>query len=86
METIPDKDNKMMGGPANEEKQVQPIIAKAVSVLENEYFYPESNGYKAIAIRAATKSDADAIYMSKRQPISEPETEEKVEETETNNE
>ena len=64
-----------------ENKDVQPTYSRAASVLENEYFYPESNGYQAITIRAATREDAHAIYLARRKPV----TPEKVAE-ETNNE
>ena len=63
-------------------KDVQPTTIKAASQLENEYFYPASNGYEAISVRAATLSDAQAIYLSKRKPVKP----EKVGESETNNE
>lgn len=59
--------NKMVDSSAN--KEVQPTSIKAVSVLENEYFYPQSNGYQAISVRAATKQDADAIYFVRRKPV-----------------
>ena len=70
----------MVEGSAN--KEVQPTSIKAVSVLENEYFYPQSNGYQSISVRAATKQDADAIYLARRKPVAA----EKVGESETNNE
>lgn len=64
-------------------KDVQPTTIKAASQLENEYFYPESGGYQAISIRAATREDAQAIYLAKRKPVS---PEERSDESETNNE
>jgi hypothetical protein len=66
-----------------ENKAVQPTTIKAASQLENEYFYPESNGYQAITIRAATRQDAHAIYLERRKPVN---PERKVGESETNNE
>jgi hypothetical protein len=69
----------MIDGASN--KDVQPTTIKAASQLENEYFYPEANGYQAITIRAATRQDAHAIYLERRKPVSP----EKVEE-QTNNE
>lgn len=62
-------------------KDVQPTTLKAASQLENEYFYPASNGYEAITVRAATRWDAHAIYLERRKPV----TPEKVAE-QTNNE
>lgn len=70
---IPDKINKVMDASQVENKTVQPTTVRAASVLENEYFYPEANGYQAIVIRAATKYDADAIYLATRKPVN-PET------------
>lgn len=70
-----------MGSDVVENKDVQPTTIRATSQLENEYFYPESNGYQAISIRAATRQDAHAIYLERRKPV----TPEKVAE-ETNNE
>lgn len=84
MEPIPDKVNKMMDGGDTVMKTVEPTTITAVSVLENEYFYPASNGYKAISIRAATKADADAIYQRRRQPLNPPALEEKVDDKENN--
>lgn len=78
---IPQKQNKAMTAEQAENKDVQPTTVRAASVLENEYFYPEANGYQAIAIRAATREDAHAIYLAKRKPVSPAE---KV--AETNNE
>lgn len=78
---IPKKTDKMMDGASAENKAVQPTTVRAASVLENDYFYPEANGYHAITVRAATKADADAIYLAKRKPVR---PEEKVEE-QTNN-
>jgi hypothetical protein len=66
-----------------EQKDVQPSFARAASVLENDYFYPEANGYQAMTVRAATREDAHAIYLAKRKPVT---PEEKVVESETNNE
>jgi hypothetical protein len=68
---IQNKTNKMMGMGSDviEDKDVQPTTIKAASQLENEYFYPESNGYQAITIRAATRQDAQAIYLERRKPI-----------------
>lgn len=71
----------MIEGSDVKNKDVQPTTIKATSQLESEYFYPESNGYQAITIRAATRQDAHAIYLEKRKPV----TPEKVAE-ETNNE
>jgi hypothetical protein len=51
-------------------------------VLENDYFYPEANGYQAITVRAATREDAHAIYLAKRKPVN---PEEKVGESEIKN-
>lgn len=62
-------------------KDVQPVTIKAASQLENEYFYPEANGYQGITVRAATRQDAEAIYLERRKPVNP----EKVAE-ETNNE
>jgi hypothetical protein len=76
---IPDTQNKMIDASAVENKEVQPTTVIAASVLENEYFYPEANGYKAITVRAATREDAQAIYLAKRQPV-----EENVDETNSN--
>ena len=81
---IPEKINKAMTADAAETKDVQPTTAVAASVLENDYFYPESNGYKSITIRAATREDAQAIYLAKRTPV-KPEPE-KVEASENNKE
>jgi hypothetical protein len=78
---IPNKTNKMLDGSDVENKDVQPTTIKAASQLENEYFYPESNGYQAITVRAATRQDAHAIYLERRKPV----TPEKVAE-ETHNE
>lgn len=61
-------------------KDVQPTTVTAASVLENNYFYPESNGYRAITVRAATREDAQAIYLARRVPI----TQEKVDESSNN--
>jgi hypothetical protein len=75
----------MIDGDSAANKDVQPTTAIAASVLENEYFYPETNGYQAISVRAATIDDAQKIYLARRKPmIPEPE---KVEDSkETNNE
>lgn len=75
---IPEKINKAMTADQVENKDVQPTTVRAASVLENEYFYPEANGYQAITIRAATREDAHAIYLARRKPVSPAE---KVEET-----
>jgi hypothetical protein len=80
---IPEKVNKAMNPADVQNKDVQPTTAIAASVLENDYFYPESNGYRSITIRAATREDAQAIYLAKRIPVK---PEEKVEDSkETNN-
>ncbi|HEY3742450.1 MAG TPA: hypothetical protein VGL53_21525 [Bryobacteraceae bacterium] len=63
-------------------KDVQPTYSRAASVLENDYFYPEANGYQAITVRAATREDAHAIYLAKRKPVN---PEEKVGESEIKN-
>jgi hypothetical protein len=67
---IPKTQNKMIDSNDVQNKDVQPTTIKAASQLENEYFYPESNGYQAITIRAATRQDAQAIYLVKRTPVS----------------
>ncbi len=67
---IPQKTNKAMNSADAENKDVQPTYSRAASVLENEYFYPEANGYRAITIRAATREDAHAIYLARRTPVS----------------
>lgn len=79
---IPNKNNKAITADQVENKDVQPTTVRAASVLENEYFYPEANGYQAITIRAATREDAHAIYLAKRKPVRPV----KVDESETNNE
>ncbi len=79
---IPNKVNKIIDGSSVENKDVQPTTIKATSQLENEYFYPESNGYQAFSVRAATREDAHKIYLERRKPVNP----EKVAETETNNE
>lgn len=66
---IPNTQNKAMDPSQTENKAVQPTTVRAASVLENEYFYPEANGYQAIVIRAATKPDADAKYLATRKPV-----------------
>ena len=70
---IDDADNKQIP---------QPTSLKAVSVILNEYFYPEANGFKAISVTAANREEAEAIYLDKRVPVEL----EKVEAKETNNE
>ena len=80
---IPKTENKMIEGDSVNNKDVQPTTAIAASVLENDYFYPEANGYQSITVRAATLQDAQKIYLAKRKPVI---PEEKVGETETNNE
>jgi hypothetical protein len=80
---IPDVSNKMIDGDSVNNKDVQPTTAIAASVLENDYFYPEANGYKSITIRAATLQDAQKIYLAKRIPV-KPEPE-KVEAASENN-
>lgn len=80
---IPEKINKMMSSEGVDNKDVQPSYSRAASVLENDYFYPEANGYQAMTVRAATREDAHAIYLAKRKPVT---PEEKVGESETNNE
>lgn len=77
---INNKTNKMIDSSDVENKDVQPTTIKAASQLENEYFYPESNGYQAITIRAATRQDAEAIYLERRKPVNP----EKVGESEIN--
>jgi hypothetical protein len=67
---IPEKTNKMIDGADALNKDVQPTTVKAASQLENEYFYPESGGYQAISVRAATREDAHAIYLARRTPVS----------------
>jgi DNA-binding GntR family transcriptional regulator len=67
---IPQKQNKMLESEDVANKDVQPTYSRAASVLENDYFYPEANGYRAITIRAATREDAHAIYLAKRKPVS----------------
>lgn len=79
---IPNKTNKQIDGSETANKDVQPSYSRAASVLENDYFYPEANGYQAITIRAATREDAHAIYLAKRKPVN---PEEKVDESETKN-
>lgn len=79
---IPDKFNKAMDPSQVQNKTVQPTTVRAASVLENDYFYPEANGYLAITVRAATKHDADAIYLARRKPVR---PEQKVD-AQTNNE
>ena len=59
----------MIEGADVQNKDVQPTTIRATSQLENEYFYPESNGYQAITIRAATRQDAHAIYLERRKPV-----------------
>ena len=75
---IPHTQNKAMDASQTDNKVVQPTTVRAASVLENDYFYPEANGYQAITVRAATKPDADAIFLAKRIPVnperSEPST------------
>jgi hypothetical protein len=66
---IPKTQNKMIDSTDVQNKDVQPTTIKAASQLENEYFYPESNGYQAITIRAATRQDAHAIYLERRKPV-----------------
>ena len=78
---IPKTQNKMIEGSDVSNKDVQPTTIKAASQLENEYFYPEANGFQAITVRAATRQDAHAIYLERRKPV----TPEKVAE-QTNNE
>lgn len=80
---IPNKTNKQIDGSETANKDVQPTYSRAASVLENDYFYPEANGYQAMTVRAATREDAHAIYLAKRKPVS---PEEKVGGSETNNE
>jgi hypothetical protein len=72
----------MIEGTGVENKDVQPTTVQAASVLENNYFYPEANGYQAITVRAATREDAQAIYLAKRQPV---QAEEKVDEQTNSN-
>lgn len=62
-------ENKMIDNADVQNKDVQPTTIKAASQLENEYFYPQSNGYQAITIRAATRQDAHAIYLEKRRAV-----------------
>lgn len=72
-----------MDSSAVENKTVEATKVKAVSQLESEYFYPASSGYQSITIRAATITDANAIYAERRRPVQE----EKVDVSkETNNE
>lgn len=71
----------MMSNEDAQNKNVQPTNVIAASVLENDYFYPEANGYKAVTVRAATREDAQAIYLAKRQPVT---PEERSDESETN--
>lgn len=71
--------NKQIDGSDTQNKDVQPTTIKAVSQLENEYFFPESNGYQSITIRAATREDAHSIYLERRRPVKP----EKVDESET---
>ena len=66
---IPNKQNKIVDSASVQNKDVQPTTIKAVSQLEYEYFYPQSNGYEAIAVRAATREDADKIYFARRKPV-----------------
>jgi hypothetical protein len=80
---ISNTQNKMIEKSDVENKDVQPTYSRAASVLENDYFYPEANGYQAMTVRAATREDAHAIYLAKRKPVN---PEEKVGESETNNE
>jgi hypothetical protein len=75
---ILNKQNKSMSAEDTENKGVLPTTVIAASVIENEYFYPEANGYQAISVRAATLQDAEQIYLAKRKPVSPAE---KVEET-----
>lgn len=81
---IPNTQNKMIEGDNVANKDVQPTTAIAASVLENDYFYPESNGYKSISVRAATLQDAQKIYLAKRKPVS-PEPEKVEDSTQNNN-
>lgn len=67
-----------MDGADSVNKDVQPVQVTAASALENNYFYPEANGYQAMTVRASTREDAQAIYLAKRQL--------KVADSETNNE
>jgi DNA-binding GntR family transcriptional regulator len=67
---IPEKINKAITAADAENKDVQPAYSRAASVLENEYFYPETNGYHAMTVRAATREDAHAIYLARRKPVS----------------
>ena len=59
----------MIEGSDVSNKDVQPTTIKAASQLENEYFYPEANGFQAITVRAATRQDAHAIYLERRKPV-----------------
>jgi len=81
---IPQTENKMINADSVENKDVQPTTAIAASVLENDYFYPEANGYHSITIRAATLQDAQKIYLAKRTPV-KPEHEKVEAVSETNN-
>lgn len=72
----------MIEGSDVSNKDVQPTTIKAASQLENEYFYPEANGFQAITVRAATRPDAHAIYLERRKPV----TPEKVADSEINKE
>jgi hypothetical protein len=78
---IPNKVNKIIDGSDAENKDVQPTSLRAVSVILNEYFYPQSNGYQAISVTAANREEAQSIYLDKRVPV---QPEEKVEPKETN--
>ena len=72
----------MIEGSDVSNKDVQPTTIKAASQLENEYFYPEANGFQTITVRAATRQDAHAIYLERRKPV----TPEKVADSEINKE
>ena len=82
---IPESKNKMMDSSAVENKEVQPTEDQGSLLFENEYFYPESNGWQSISVRASTKQDADAIYLERRKPV-KPEPEKVEAEKESNNE
>ena len=74
----------MMDADMAKNKDVEPVAT--VAIIEHEYFYPPQNGYQALAVRAATKQDADTIYFEKRKPVKPESAERSEDKTETNKE
>jgi hypothetical protein len=81
---IANKENKMMSPDEVKNKAADtPTSQRAVSQLMWEYFFPGGGIWKPMTVKAPNREQAEEIHKDTREPIAP--AEEKVEESETNN-